>query len=801
MKLPLNWLKDYVDWNVTTEEFIEKLMWRGFEVASVDEEMPEVSNVVVGKILKLSKHENSDHLKICSIDIGATEPICIVTGADNVFEGALVPVALDGAHLVGGIEIKPTVMRGVDSYGMLCSGAELGLTEEDYPGAGIYGIMILQGEHELGSSIKKAVGMDDIVFDIELTPNRADCQSVIGMCREAAAALGQPFKEPSVKKIGGEGKASDYASVTIKNAALCPRYCARVVTDLRIEPSPAWMQKRIRAVGMRPINNIVDITNYVLVEYGHPMHAFDLACVAGGNIVVRNAYEKEIVTTLDKKERPVDPGMLLIADPEKGVGIAGVMGGLNSEITENTKATLFESAVFIGSNIRATTRRLHHVTDAAARFIKGVEPVNAMEALDRAIELVEELHAGRIVGDTIDVCSADLSDREITVDCDHVNRILNTDIEPETMRNLLSTINIPSKVHGKKLSVSVPHFRTDIESGIEADWDIAEEIGRLYGYYNIKPALMEGNTFCGKLGQGYAHEDKLKDTLAALGCYEMYNYNFTGPAAAGQLRLPENDERKLTVKLLNPFGEDQSLMRTTLLPGMLDSLCRNIARKTGYGRFFEVGNCHFDNNPTLPEERKMLGIMFAGESESFFTLKGCMEQLIASLGMTDGLSVRAGGSPYYQPGQKAEILIDSEVIGELGSLHPAVRKAWDIGGNVFYLELNTAKLFGHLRSTVTYKPLPKFQKVQRDLAIVVPEEVTAADVRRVIEQTKLKVILEDVELFDVYRGTGIPEGKKSMAYTFTLHCDDHTLTDDEIQKAMSLVIRSLEARLKAELRS
>ena len=395
MKLPLSWLKDYVEWNVTPEQLVEKLMWRGFEVASVETQMQEISGVVVGRIASLRRHENSDHLLVCAVDVGKGEPVQIVTGAPNVFEGALVPAALDGAKLAGGMSIKPTVMRGVQSLGMLCSGQELGLTEADYPGAGIHGILILEGERTPGQDIRQALGMDDVVFNIELTPNRADCQSVVGMCREAAAALGQTFREPAIKRVKGAGSAADYARVSVLNSELCPRYCARVVTDLNIAPSPAWMQKRLRAVGMRPINNIVDITNYVLVEYGHPMHAFDLACVKDGHIVVRNAHENEVVTTLDGKERPVSPETLLIADPEKGVGIAGVMGGLNSEITENTKATLFESAVFKGSNIRATTRSLRHTTDAAARFMKGVEPVNAMLALERAVELVDQLGAAR----------------------------------------------------------------------------------------------------------------------------------------------------------------------------------------------------------------------------------------------------------------------------------------------------------------------------------------------------------------------------------------------------------------------
>ena len=798
MKLPLSWLKDYVEWNITPEELVEKLMWRGFEVASVEKQMDDITNVVVGRITAIKKHENSDHLQVCMIDTGANDELCIVTGAQNVFEGALVPVALDGAHLAGGVVIKPTVMRGVPSAGMLCSGAELGLTEADYPGAEVYGIMILREEHTPGERIQDALGKDDVVFDIEILPNRADCQSIIGMCREIASALGQKFREPVIKEVKGTGHASDYACVTVENTELCPRYCARVVTDLVIEPSPSWMQKRLIAVGMRPINNIVDITNYVLVEYGHPMHSFDLACVKDGHIVVRNAYENEVVTTLDGKERQVTPDMLLIADPEKGVGLAGVMGGLNSEITIDTSATLFESAVFKGSNIRATTRALHHVTDAAARFIKGVESVNAMLALQRAIELVEQLHAGRVVGDTLDVCNTDTKDRVIDVDAAHVNRILNTDISPKDMADMLSGISIKAAVKGDTLHITVPHYRVDIESGIEADWDIAEEVGRLYGYYNIKPKLMEGDTFSGKPGEDIADEDEVKDCMAAQGLYEMYNYNFTGPAVLDAIRLPANSEKRLAVKLLNPFGEDQSLMRTTLLTGMLDSLRRNVARKTGWGRFFEVGNCHIDNNPDLPEERKMLGIILADEKDDFFTLKGTLEALAEDF--NTALEVKAGGEEFFQPGRKALIYADGETIGEMGALHPDVLKAWDIGTAAYYAEIDLNRFLAHKGGVVTYKALPRFPKVARDIAVIVDDAVTSAEVKKVICETRTKVILGDAELFDVYRGAGIPAGKKSMAWTFTLRAEDHTLTDEEIQNAMNLVIRALQARLKAELR-
>lgn len=507
------------------------------------------------------------------------------------------------------------------------------------------------------------------------------------------------------------------------------------------------------------------------------------------------------MTTLDGKERAVTPDMLLIADPEKGVGIAGVMGGLNSEITADTKATLFEAAAFKGSSIRATTRKLHHVTDAAARFIKGVEPVNAMLAEERAIELVDELHAGKVIGGTIDVCNADISEHTLYTDIAHINRILHTEIAGEDMAKMLATINIDAKAAGDKLEVRIPHFRTDIEDGLEADWDIAEEVARLYGYYNIKPSLMYGDTFAGKLGADYVFEDKVKDEMAAQGCYEMYNYNFTGPAALDALLLGKDSEKRQCVKILNPFGEDQSLMRTTLIMGMLDSLKRNQGRKTGHDRFFEVGNVHLTITIACPKKGRCSdccsAVKMKATSRSRALWNSCLKSSICSARR----EFAAGGSEFYQPGRKAVMSIGKEQIGELGAVHPNVLKSWGIDGRVYFAEIDMNKLFAHTGAKRTYKPISKFPKVARDLAIVVDNKVTAAEVSRVISQTKLKVILDDVELFDVYRGTGIPEGKKSMAYSFTLRSEDHTLVDEEIQAAVGSIIRALETRLKAELRS
>ncbi|OQB20438.1 MAG: Phenylalanine--tRNA ligase beta subunit [Firmicutes bacterium ADurb.Bin182] len=799
MKLPLKWLKEYVDYNVTHEEFIERLMWRGFEVASAEPELPGVSGVVTGRILSCKQHPNADKLHVCEVDAGTGEVLQIVCGAPNAREGITVPVALPGANLPGGIVIKPAEMRGIESRGMLCSGKELGITEADHPGAEANGLLILEDGCKTGISIQKALDMDSVVFDIEITPNRADCQSIIGMCREAAAALGQKFKEPAIRKVEGTGDVSDAASVTVMDTEKCPRYCARVVKDIVIAPSPAWMQKKLRSVGLRPINNIVDITNLVLVEYGHPMHAFDLACVEEGHIVVRTAYEGEKVTTLDSKVRDVTTDMLLIADPKKGVGIAGVMGGENSEITESTKAVLFESAVFKGSSIRNTSRKLKLMTDAAARFMKGVEPVNAMKALERAIELVDELKAGTVLKGTLDACSADLSDRMIEIDCGRVNRIIDSGFTPRQMADLLSAINIPAEPKGENLIISVPHYRTDIESGIEKEADIAEEIARLYGYYNIKAKLMRSDTFSGRISDEFQDEDAVKDALVCMGAYEMYNYNFIGPSDLDSLLLPDGHEKRRAVRIVNPFGEDQSLMRTSLIPGMLKSLKTNINRKTGHGRFFEVGNVHLDLEGQLPDERKMIGIALMGDGEDFYTLKGCIEQLLETFRLTD-CKFAAGGGEYLHSGRKAMVFADGECIGELGEIHPVTASSYDIPARVYVAELDFYRLTAHKRSHARYASLPKYPVVPRDIAVVVDNGVTAGELKEAIESVSAEVLIENAELFDVYRGSNIPENKKSMAYSFTLRCLDRTLTDEDITSAMNAVVRTLKEKFGALLR-
>ncbi|MCL2694925.1 MAG: phenylalanine--tRNA ligase subunit beta [Clostridiales bacterium] len=798
MKLPKSWLCEYVDFNVSDADFAERMMWRGFELEGTEKELAGVAGVVTGRIVSLAPHPNADKLLVCQVDIG-DKTVQILTNATNVFESACVPVAIEGAKIrektFGAANI-----RGVDSFGMFCSGEELALTEDECPGAGVDGILILPPDTQPGLDIAAALGKDDIIFDFSVTPNRPDCLSILGLAREAAAALGQAFQAPEIPHIADDQNAADLARVTVEEPKLCPRYCARVVTDIRVGPSPAWMQRRLRACGLRPINNIVDITNYVLLEMGHPLHAFDLACVAEGHIIVRRAAEGEIVTTLDEKQHKMDADMLLIADPKKGVAIAGVMGGLNSEIVPETKTVLFESAVFLGSNVRKTAKKLRHVTDAAARFAKGVEPVNAYMALERAIALVRELNAGTIYGEVIDANAADLTPRQITIDTDHVNRILGLDLSGAAMAELLSTIDIPAAPAESGLLVTVPHFRGDIESGIEADADIAEEVGRLYGYQNIPPVLMRGETFRGQIGPAFCDEDGVKDCLVRCGCLEMYNFNFTGPAALALLGFHEDDDRNKAVRIQNPFGEDQSLMRTSLYSGMLESAGRNVSRRTGHGRFMEVGNVHIAGGEALPEERKMIGLIYFGEMESFFTLKGTVEQLMRVFRVPN-LRFVAKREHGFQPGRCAAVYSGQTLLGEMGQVHPDVLAAYSIAQPVYMAELSFSALRQVKSEAITFVPLPRYPLVARDLAVVVDAGAESAAIADIIAGADTKpVLISDVRLFDAYRGHGVPHGKKSLAFTFNLRASDHTLSEAEIRQAFETIIEAL-ARNGAPLRS
>ena len=794
MKLPIKWLNEYTEMKLSSEAYQELMMRRGFETDAVEALMSDVTNVVVGRITKIEKHQDSDHLLICKVEAGG-EPIQIVTGAPNVFEGAYVPVALHGAHLPSGVVIKRGKIRGAVSEGMLCSGEELKLKNMGIPGAEVNGILILQGEPQIGISVQQLFGLDETVFEFDILPNRPDCQCILGMARETAAATGNALRELDYKIIKGEGDIKTYASIDVLDSTLCPRYTARVMTDINIAPSPEWMQQRLRTAGVRPINNIVDITNYVMLEYGQPMHAFDLSCVKNGHIIVRRAHTGETTTTLDGKARELSETMLVIADEHGAVGIAGVMGGENSEITENTKTVLFESALFSATSIRTTSNALGLASEAATRFKKGLDPVTSLLALERAVSLAVELGAGKAVTGVIDVCAVDLAPVSVTVDAARVNALLGTEIAPQKMLSILESLYMDVKLRHGQLDITLPYFRRDIES----DADIAEEIARVIGYDEIPMTLMSGNLVRGGLSTRQKLEDELKNALAALGALECLNYSFVGPAMLDKLHIA-SDERARAVKLQNPFGEDQSLMRTTLLPGLVQTAALNISRKMSAARFFEVGNVHFDA-PELPEQKLLVGIVAYGKQESFFTLKGMLEALFEKFN-TPTVEFVPGGIEAFHPTRKAIITVNGKQAGWIGQLHPEVGEALDIPAatRVFITQIDADALLCGADEPVKIKPMPKYPGSARDIALVVDAGARSGDIKKTITASGGK-LLQRVELFDTYIGDKLPEGKKSLAYALEFRSDERTLTDEEVNAAMDKILSALSDKHDAVLRS
>lgn len=792
MKLPKSWLCEYVNFNISDAAFIERMMQRGFELEAVEKELGNVQGVLTGRIARIEAHPDAAKLRVCQVDIGA-QSTQIVTNATNVHEGAVVPVAVVGA-VIGETTFTAANLRGVESFGMFCGCDTLGLSLDACPGCTAgedgNGVLLLPEGTPVGMDIAQALDQTDTIFDFSVTPNRPDCNSIIGLVREAAAALEQPLAAQDIPHIPSTADAGQYASVRVDEPTLCPRYTARVLRNIKIEASPLWMQQRLRRMGQRPINNIVDITNYVLLEQGHPLHAFDLSCVTNGKIVVRKAKEGETATTLDGKERALDGDMLVIADANRPVAIAGVMGGANSEITDKTETVLLESAVFYAAGIRKTSKRLRHSTESSARFSKGVEAVNCMLALERATQLIVELGAGEVVGEVLDACNADLRERSAQVQIAHVNALLNQAFTAEEMAAYLATLHIHAKPNGETLCVQIPHWRTDIETGIQADADIAEEIGRLSGLSRIAPLRLAGDSL-GSIPPAFRAEDRVKDALVSCGGLEMYNYNFTSPAALALFGFV--DERTRAVRLQNPFGEEQSLMRSSLYMGMLDSAARNIRRKSGHGRFFEVGNVHMDaGEGQLPVEHKQIGLAYFGENESFYTLKGSIERLSECFNMQN-LRFVSAAQRAFQPGRCAEIYIGDTKWGEMGQLHPDVAASAGISQPIYMAELSFAVLLDAQSEDVKFAPLPRFPVVQRDLAVVVDKSRESAELARVIETAQTELLVSDVRLFDTYSGANLPVGKKSLAFSFNFRAADHTLSDAEIQTAFSAVIAALAA--------
>lgn len=795
MKISLNHLKNYVDINVPVQELCDRMVMAGFEVESIEAEGENIKNVVAARIVKIEPHQDSDHLQICQMDIGEKETVQIVTGAQNIKEGDLVPAALDNSDLPNGMHIKAGKLRGVASNGMLCSGGELCLTEDDYEGASVNGILILKDEWQCGTDMRTVLGLDDYIIDFKITANRPDCNCFLGVAKEASVVLGTAYHPPvpTYKVCGGDIK--DYIDVEVKNYDLCPRYMGRVVKNLRIKQSPAWMQKALTASGMRPINNIVDITNFVMLETGQPMHAFNYNDLADKKIIVRNAKEGESITTLDGNEYKLTPDALVIADGEKPSCLAGIMGGKESEIEDDTKDLFLESAKFRRDNIRKTGRSLGIRTEASGRYEKGVDVINVEFAMNRALQLINELDAGDIIDGVIDRNQGLPEDKILNVKSSSITELLGVDIPESKMVEILNRLGLETVAADGVLTVRVPSIRDDIEGRA----DLAEEVMRIYGYDHITGTAMRGDVVRGTKLPERIKADKLKSALCGMGCYEIATYSFISSTAADTLMLPADDSRRNAVKLLNPLGDEYSTMRTQLVTSMLDVMATNINRKIDAGRFFEVSKRFIPKNLPVteqPYELPTLCIGVYGKDEDFFTLKGIVEKIMKDFGAHT--QYKRSAETYLHPGRQAEILANNVSAAVMGEVHPAVAEKYGIDTRIYVVEIKLDVLYGINKRKTTYKPLPKFPAVERDFAMLCDADIPVGDLEKAITNGGGR-LLEKIELFDVYQGSQIPEGKKSVAYSVWLRSADGTLTDAQIDEVNNKIIANLK-KLGAELR-
>ncbi|WP_040196045.1 phenylalanine--tRNA ligase subunit beta [Candidatus Soleaferrea massiliensis] len=791
MNLSQRWLSDFVKVDCPPREYAHRLTMSGSKVEGYEIEGEEITNVVVGRILSVEKHPDADKLVVCQVEVGRDEPVQIVTGATNVFAGALVPVALDGSTLPGGVKIKKGKLRGIVSNGMMCSVSELNVTVNDFPGAIEDGILIIDEDCTPGEDIRTALGLDDTVVEFEITSNRPDCLSVIGLARETAATFGLPLTlhEPAVK--GNEGDIHEMLQVEILNPKLCSRYTAKMVKNIKIEPSPRWLRERLRASGVRPINNIVDITNYVMLEYGQPMHAFDHKYVNGAKINVRNAAEGEKIMTLDGIERTLSPEMLVIADEKAPVAVAGIMGGEFSGIMDDTNTIVFESACFSGSSVRTTAKKLGMRTESSSRFEKGLDPHMTVPAVLRACELVEMLGAGEVVGGIIDIKGEIPEPTKLMLDAGWINRFLGIDISKEEMVKILEKIGFT--VEGDV--ITVPTFRADVEHKA----DVAEEIARFYGYDKIPVTAIKG-TAEGRLTETQKFERLARETMLSLGAYEINTYSFISPKLYDKAMLPADSQLRNSVVISNPLGEDTSLMRTTTIPSMLDTLSRNYNNRNLEAAMFEIGNRYLPvEGEALPDERQQVTIGLYGRDADFFLLKGMVETLLDRLNAKEYDVQPDSGNPTFHPGRCASIYIDGQLVGVMGEVHPLVLQNFEIGVKAYAAELDLRTLFANRAAEKQYKPLPKYPATTRDLALVCDEDVPVAKLQKAIRQASGK-ILESIEMFDIYRGKQIPDGKKSIAYKISLRASDRTLTDEETNGAMKKILKAL-ADIDVTLRS
>lgn len=788
MNLSMKWLSDYVTLDTTVKEFCAAMTMSGSKVEVATEEGSEIKNVVVGKLLSVVPHENSDHLVVCQVDVGQEQPIQIVTGAPNVKAGDIVPVALCGAELPNGVKIKKGKLRGVESNGMLCSLGELGLTVHDFPYAIADGIFLIQEDCQIGQDIHEAISLNDTSVEFEITSNRPDCLSVTGLAREAAATYHVPLnlKKPTFQGI--DGNIQDELQVEIQNKEKCPRYAAGIVKNVKIAPSPRWMRERLRASGVRPINNLVDITNYVMLEYGQPMHAFDLRYVKDGKIVVRNAAKGETITTLDGVTRTLSPEMLVIADAEKPIAVAGVMGGEYSGIMEDTNTVVFESAYFEPVQVRRTAKKLGMRTDASARYEKGLDPEGCLRTLERAFELVELLGAGEPVRTHIDLNYNEKQRNRIPFDPDWINKFLGTDISREEMCDTMKMLEI--EVDGD--TCISPSFRIDLERPA----DLAEEVARIYGYNNIPSTVIKGVANA-SLTPKQKFRRTLENATVAVGCYGILTYSFISPKYFDKIALPADSSLRKTVVISNPLGEDTSVMRTTTLPSMLETLSLNYKNRNAAVALYEIGKEYLPTAPDkLPEEPDRLTIGMYGDDADFFTLKGMVETILETAGLHDCTYKACGtDAPFDEicalhPGRSAVIYAGETPIGYLGEVHPTVQKNYDIGTRTYVAKLLIDEMQPLAQTEITYQPLPKFPAITRDLSLVCADEVPVGDLQAAMKNA-VGNILEQITLFDVYKGEQIAAGMKSVSFSIRMRSHEGTLTDEQADAAMKRVLKAL----------
>ena len=799
MKTSREWLEEYSEIDVDTVKLGDILTMAGQKVETIEQTGNDIKNVVVGKILEIKKHPDADHLVVTKVDIG-TEILQIVTGADNIKENDIVPIAKDGASLPGGVKIKTGKLRGIDSCGMMCSVGELGLNLADYPRQIDHGIMILEKELEkdLGKDIVEILNLREDIIDFEITPNRPDCLSIEGLGRETAVALNKPFKNPrnDIDLMKVEDKESiEGLKVSIEAPDLCYRYIARVVKNVKIGQSPEWLKRRLKACGVRSINNIVDITNYVMLEMGQPMHAFDINSIEGKQIIVRRAKNGEKITTLDEVERELDENNLVIADKNKPVAIAGVMGGLNSEIEKDTGTVVFESAVFYGGSVRKTSKKVGLRTEASSRFEKGLSSENALRAINRAVQLVEQLNVGEVIDGKIDVYPTKQKINKIPFDAEKINNLIGTNTSKQEMLDILNKLDIKIE---NDVAIA-PYFRMDLEQSA----DLAEEVARFYGYDKLDTTLMKANTTVGVRTKEQKIEHIIRQTLQNEGLSEIYTFGFINEKELDKSNIPE-ELKKTAICIQNPLSEDYKYMRPSTIPSMLSTLSFNINQKNQEAALFDISRSYKNiedrvQKGEVPEEDKILTIGMYGDDVDFFILKGIIENILSQVSINRYDIEKETKNESYHPGRCANIKVGIDTIATFGEIHPEVLQNYDISKRAFLAEINLTKITKYARENKKYVEVPKFPAVERDIAMIVDEEIAVGDIEKVITK-KGKKLLESVTLFDIYRDSKLGKNKKSVAYALKFRDKSKTLSDEEVNKIMDEILTELEKKFNAELR-